>query len=47
VIEYEIVFPGITLSATAETYIGLVVRGPQTIIEELAGLVARSEGVNA
>jgi hypothetical protein len=40
IVEYEILLRGATLSAMAETYMGLVLRGPQSIVQELARGVA-------
>jgi hypothetical protein len=45
--EYEIHLRGVTLTATAETYMGLTLRGPVSIVEELAGMVSRSPGEHA
>jgi hypothetical protein len=44
VIEYEILLRGETVTVTAETYMGLVLRGPHSLVEEVAGLVSRSRG---
>jgi hypothetical protein len=42
IIEYEILCRGATLTATSETYMGLILRGPHWIVEELASIVSRS-----
>lgn len=47
VIEYEILLRGATLTATAETYVGLLLRGPRSAVEEIAGLVGQSRGGDA
>jgi hypothetical protein len=45
--EYEIHLRGVTLTAIGETYMGLVLRGPHSMVEELAGMVSRSHGGHA
>jgi hypothetical protein len=40
IVEYEILLREGALTATSETYIGLVLRGPRTIVEELAEVVS-------
>jgi hypothetical protein len=47
VIGYEILLREVTLTATAETYVGLLLRGPRLAVEEIAGLLARSRGGDA
>ena len=46
IVSYEISLRGATLTATAETYIGLLLRGPRSAVEEIAGLVSRMVGEN-
>ena len=47
VAEYEILVRGVTITATAETYMGLLLRGPLEIVDEIAELVSRAPGGNA
>ena len=42
IIEYEILCRGASLTAESETYMGLSLRGPHWIVEELASIVSRS-----
>jgi hypothetical protein len=44
IIEYEILLRGTTLTATSETYMGLILRGPHAVVEELASVVTRPSG---
>jgi hypothetical protein len=43
VVEYEILCRGATLTATAETYVGLVLRGPPPAVDELARMVSSGD----
>jgi hypothetical protein len=47
IITYDIRLRGLTLTATAETYIGLLLRGPRSVVDEIAELVFQIPGDDA